>query len=81
MTEPGIRIDRDDIIRCLDILGTDYDFDAPTAELAALMIRVVQDNAKHQDEIIRRAEGRGYMVGWERAMARAGAAAEGAKPQ
>jgi hypothetical protein len=59
MTEPGVRFTHADIVDCLDILGTDFDEDAPTAELAALMIRVIRENAAHHDEIVRRAEARG----------------------
>jgi hypothetical protein len=71
MTEPGIRFTHADIVDCLDILGADHDEDAPTADLAALLLRAIRQGAAHRDEVIRRAEERGFTRGRAKALARA----------
>jgi hypothetical protein len=72
MTETGIRFPREVIEECLDRLGETYDEDAPTQVLADTMFRAVRQNAAVRDEVIARAEERGYARGKAAVVAKAG---------
>jgi hypothetical protein len=71
MTETGIRFSREVIEETLDLLGENYEDEESTQVLADRMFSVVHQNADPavRDEVLRRAEARGYEIGRARALA------------